>query len=236
MDIINCDKERNCENEEADKVYIACFDIGKKNFAFVVEEIDLSQLKSVKNIAYKDRYLKNGTPSSQFLSILRKVCKAGKIVLMENIDITYGTDCSLYLDPKIFINMNEVLDKRLKYWDKCSAFIVEQQMSFGKNKRNTMALKLGQHCYSYFTFHYADFKQTLEFPAYHKTKVLGAVKKLSKPERKKWAIEKAIEILTLREDDDNLSNLETRKKRDDISDCILMCVSFSYLAYIEKKL
>ena len=41
---------------------------------------------------------------------------------------------------------------------------IEKQMSF-RGKRNTMALKLGQHCYSYFVFKYGASKEIIEFPA-----------------------------------------------------------------------
>ena len=50
-----------------------------------------------------------------------------------------------------------VLDSLLPYFDKCSYFIVEEQMFF-KGKNNKMAVKLGQHCQSYFYFKYGHFK------------------------------------------------------------------------------
>ena len=101
-------------------------------------------------------------------------------------------------------------------------------MSF-RGKQNTMALKLGQHCYSYFVFKYKNTKKIIEFPAYHKTQVLGAPRKLTKPQRKKWAIEKAYSILAEREDYDNLVLLHSVKKRDDISDCILMNIAYTIM-------
>jgi hypothetical protein len=66
-----------------------------------------------------------------------------------------------------------------------------------------MALKLGQHCWSYFSIHYGRSKNIIEFPAYHKTQVLGAekdkkvtktgkinYKAVDKPQRKKWCFKK----------------------------------------------
>ena len=59
---------------------------------------------------------------------------------------------------------------------------------------------------------------------------------MSKSERKKWAIEKAMSLLSQRGDNEILDILNSRKKRDDMSDCILMSVSFSYLTYVDKKI
>ena len=99
-----------------------------------------------------------------------------------------------------------------EYWDKVSYVIVEKQMAF-KGKINTMALKLGQHCYSYFTMLYRDSKKIIEYPAYHKTQVLGAKKNDVKVKyyRKKWAIERAIEILNFRNDLETLELLKCKK-------------------------
>ena len=48
-------------------------------------------------------------------------------------------------------------------------------MSFGK-QYNTMALKIAQHCWSYFAINYGTAKKIEEFPAYYKTQILGAAK------------------------------------------------------------
>ena len=112
------------------------------------------------------------------------------------------------MDPRTFINMTDTLDTYKHIWDTCSAFVIEQQMSFGR-KRNTMALKLGQHCYSYFSIFYRDFKKVIEFPSYHKTQMLDAPKKFGsikktykngkskmiKDNHKKWSIRMATHIL-----------------------------------------
>lgn len=121
-------------------------------------------------------------------------------------------------------------------------------MSFGKNKRNTMALKLGQHCYSYFTIKYGRFKKVIEFPAYHKTQVLGAEKirgkkfkngnyrwkTIDKPTRKKWSVAKATEILTYRGEKETIENIKTKAKKDDLADTLTQLQAFKYLFFIEK--
>ena len=217
---------------------ISSFDIGKKNFAFVIEEVDINQLNTITNIPASKRYNKDGTPTKDFDDILNKLYKCGKVVLVRNLDITKDCDPDKYFDRTLFINMQNVLDEYISYWNICDAFIVEQQMSFGHNKNNSMAVKLGQHCQSYFLINYGKFKHVLEFPAYHKTQILGAPKKerKKKPFRKKWAIQKALDILELRKDNDTLSQLTTKKKKDDMSDCLLMTITFSYLCFIDGKI
>ncbi len=217
------------------KIYIASFDIGQKNFAFVVEEIYVDELKKLKPPKSGNRYTITGEPSAEFESFLPQLYTCGKIILVENLDLTTNCNKSLYLDPKVFINMIDVLNKYKSYWDKCSAFIIEKQMSFGRNKNNTMALKLGQHCYSYFTFLYRDTKEIIEFPAYHKTQILGAIKKITKPQRKKWAVDIVLEILQLRCDDETFSKIQTKQKRDDMADCFLMTICYSFLKFVENK-
>ena len=152
----------------------ASFDIGKKNFSFCVEMFDNSVHY---NFPSKNkRYHENGTPFDDFdNNVLNKIYMNGKILLLENVDITSNCDSKCKLDPNTFHNMTDVLDRYSKFWDMCSVFIIEKQMQFG-NRVNPMAIKLGQHCYSYFAIKYANFKDIVEFPAYHKTQILGAAK------------------------------------------------------------
>ena len=142
--------------------------------------------------------------------------------------------------------MNNLLDEYSSYFDTCSIIIIEKQMSFGK-KINTMALKLGQNCMSYFIFKYGMFKTIIEFPAYYKTQVLGCSKivktnkkgvskyiSVDKPRRKKWSIEEAINILTLRNDLETLDYIKKCKKKDDLADVMTQLQAFKYLFFIEK--
>lgn len=197
-------------------IWIASFDIGKKNFAFCIEEVN-ENIKIDKRISENEK--------------LEQTCMNGKIILLKNIDLTINTDKNKYLDPIIFVNMYKTLTEYKAYWDKCSTIIVEQQMGFGKN-RNPMALKLGQHCYSFFIFNYATFKNIIEFPAYHKTKVFIQNKKLNKNQRKKWSVEKASEILIKRQDLQSLKQINDCKKKDDMADVIMQLQSYKYLHII----
>ena len=228
-------------------VWIASFDMGKKNFAFCIEEVHISNLLSLKNIPPLSRYKPDGTPTPKMNALLNEVCSNGRLVLYKNLDLTQNCNPRLKLDPETFHNMIDALDTYADYWDKCAVIVIEEQMSFGK-KLNKMAMRLGQHCYSYFTFKYGRYKTVLEFPAYHKTQVLGAPKLLGKPyksgkpryvamdkpQRKKWSVEKAVEILTSRGELDVLNQLTSAKKRDDLADVVVQLQAFKYRTYIDK--
>lgn len=227
-------------------MYIASFDIGKKNFAFVIEDVDEDAYKKINDVPKK--YNPDGTPTPEFSEILVNISTISKVVLIKNIDLTVGCE-KKYFDSKLFINMTECLDSFKEYWEKCSVILIEQQMDFGRTKRNPMARKLGQHCYSYFSIFYKDQKILLEFPAYHKTQVLGAPKKFGKipktykngktvqiqDNRKRWSVRFTKEILERREDNVSLEKLTEKCKQDDMSDCILMIMSYCILKYIIKN-
>jgi hypothetical protein len=135
------------------KIRIASIDIGKKNFAFYIEEFDSKALLKLENIPPTERYNEDGTPTKEFQTLLQTIYSNGKTILCQNLDLTNNCDSKLSLDPETFHNMIEALDKYAEYWDYVHTFVIEEQMAFGK-KLNKMAVKLGQHCYSYFTFKY----------------------------------------------------------------------------------
>ena len=231
-------------------IWIASFDIGSVNFAFYVEEMDRDKLEKLKNITKLGRYNANGTPTKSMQKILDSVCKNGKSILHKNSNLTKDCVKGKSLDPNTFHNMTDLLDSYSDYWDKCCCFVVEQQMSFGKMKRNPKALKLGHHCQSYFMFHYSRFKEVIEFPAYHKTQVLGCEKirgkqckngnyrwkSVDKPTRKKWSVVKATEILTCRGEEETINNIKTKAKKDDLADTLTQLQAFKYLCFIDKSI
>ena len=227
---------------------IASFDIGKKNLAFYIEEFDIKLLHNLKKIPKNKRYNLDGSPTPDFDKLLIEVYQNGETILFQNVDITANCDKKSYLENEMFHNMTDIFDQYIEFWDTCDAFVVEKQMSFGK-KHNTMALKLGQHCWSYFAFKYNRFKELVEFPAYHKTQVLGSAKTpkvgkggkttykaIDKPARKKWCIQEAIKILELRNDIETLSIMTDRKKKDDLADVLCQLQAFKILTYIDKLL
>jgi hypothetical protein len=258
------------KEDKENKEWIAAFDPGKVNFAFIIEEVDKNLLEKIICPDKKDRFIKTGkkdiNPTEKYTDFLEEFYHCGKTILCSNNDITKDindsddikdikdikikkknkkknlddSDNSYYsdtdnkdnkkkgsksLNANIFLRLTSLLDKNKDYFDKCSTIIIEQQMSFG-NRINTMAIKIAQHTYSYFLFRYGNTKKIVEFPSYNKTQILGAPGGLDKPKRKKWAIEKANEIWTLRGDLDTIDFITSNKKKDDMSDCLLHVLSY----------
>ena len=231
----------------------ASFDIGKKNFAFYIESFNLDNLPFQQQIIFN----KDGTPCEMTKLIIDKVCKEGKTLLHRNYDLSLLLDNnqkkkqSLKIkieDYKLFYNMTLILNKYKEFWTKCDYFVIEQQMCF-QSVRNTLAVKLAQHCFSYFTIFYGDIQKDkiIEFPAFYKTQLLGAPKikgnkiykngnhswkSMTKPARKKWAIKKATEILKLR-NRDNI--MEQYKKKDDLADTLIQLQAFKIHHFVKKN-
>lgn len=244
------------------KPYIAAIDIGKKNFAFVIEELaSVDRFTGLQAIAKTSRYHKTGTkeligtPTVEFADALDRLHRFNKVILVSNNDLTTNAVNKNILEEQIFINMMKVLDDHREYWDKCSVILIEKQMAFGPQKQNIMAIKLAQHCYSYFMFHYKDIvdrPRVIEFPAYLKTQLLGAPKYFGtitktfkngktteiKDNRKRWAARVAINILESRQDTATLESIETKhankQQQDDMSDCLLMCEAYCVENYYPR--
>lgn len=168
-------------------------------------------------------------PTQAYTEFLEEFYHCGRTVLCANhsVDVAEtkkmrGSRC---LSANVFQKLTDVLDTYRPYLDKVSTVIIEQQMSYG-SKINTMAIKIAQHTYSYFLFRYGMSKTIVEFPSYNKTQLLGAPAGLEKPQRKKWAIEKANEIWTLRGDLSASEYVTGKKKKDDMSDCLLHVLAF----------
>ena len=244
-----------CPIKPDNMTWLASFDIGKKNFSFCIEEFNANNISKIKKLSLKNRYKNDYTPTDQMTKDLDKIYRNGKIILLKNSDLTGNVEKGIYYDPEYCHSMTDLLDQYIPYWNQCAGFIIEQQMNF-RGKTNSMAIKLGQHCFSYFAVNYKRFKSIIEFPSYHKTNVLGAErslvfmkngrtkwKTLGDKERKKWAIEKAKDILTLRQDHPNLEVFEQKRKKgikrmklDDISDTIVQLQAFKYLVYVAEEL
>ena len=202
---------------------IAAIDPGKKNFAFTVISFDLSNAAIVLP-KKKDRYNSStGEPTPLFMSVLQSIWELPyTIKALENIQIQ-TEDKGVHVGNDTLCELTNILDRYCPLWDDCGVILIEKQMGFGK-QHNTLGLRIAQHCLSYFLIRYHKFKDIIEYPAYNKTQILGAPKGMSKPERKKWAIMKAREIIKCPE---ALEKWSSFKKKDDVSDCVCMC--FSYL-------
>ena len=233
----------NTEDTEEQNTWMVSIDMGKKNFCIYIEETNINVLKGLPKTSKEERFNNDGTPTEKMRDLLLEVYKNGKTILHMNKDLTENTDKKKYLDTEIYYNMIDYLDSHKNYFDKCSIIVIEQQMN-----RNSMAIKLGQHCYSYFAVKYGRSKQIIVFPAYYKTILLGAEKVLSvrkngmpkwktidQRSRKKWAIEKAKDILNQRNEIEVLDKVKTAKKKDDLSDTICQLTAFKIKTYLFEE-
>ena len=206
---------------------VASFDMGKKNFAFCVEEFDLSRMLEGINEWYPGACVKKTERilnSDLYHSVLTQVYETGELLLLENQDISGKTIM------ETLKNMTRLLDEFKPFWDLCDVFLVEKQMNFGRGKTNPTAIALGRHCISYFLIHYPD-KTVIEFPAYQKTQLLHAPEKMGSYQRKQWSGIVAQDILLLRNDLHHLELFEKAQKKDDIGDVILQLQAWKYMQF-----
>lgn len=214
---------------------IASFDIGKKNFAFLIEEFKQTTFEKPKK-----EYNTNGTPTEELNTILTEIYKNAQVIIYKNSDITENCDKNLSLDIQTFYNLNNLLMMYKSEFDLCDTILIERQMFFGK-QTNPMAVKLAQHTLSWFSIMYHNNPKILvDYNASNKTCILGcemietlkkgkkSYKTIDKPARKKWSVKKAIEILSIRKDDKMSRELLLIKKKDDISDTLLQLQAYKY--------
>lgn len=222
--------------------YICSFDIGSKNFSFCIDKFKPKKLKKLAKTAppKKEWFGKDGKATEKFKPIMKKIVKAGKVEVLEVVDLTEDGNLKLF-ETKVLLNMTDCLESYKAWFDICDYIVVEQQMQFG-HSRNTIAVKLMQHCISWFLFHYRDNIPVIEYPAYYKTRYMGCPRyrekgqKMNKYWRKKWAVQSASEILLMRKDDENLDMMKLHKKKaDDMGDTIIQAQSYKISHFLEKK-
>lgn len=189
-------------------MWIASVDIGIKNFAFAILNLD-----------------KQMCDNFCFCPSVKDMAPCFDIIHFENINLVEGIASSKVDMMGVYKSVHEVLQSFHFLWKDCDVLLVEQQMQH-RHASNIKALKISQHVIAHFMMHYPS-KLICEFPAYHKTKVWNAPAKLKKHERKRWSINTVTALLSEKypEDDDRLKDL---RKKDDVADCILMCLAFMF--------
>jgi hypothetical protein len=228
MDMIYLNLKKPPLMYEMRSILVASFDMGQRNFAFCIERIPLDGWESIPHIPKRHRYLKNGQCTPPFASVLDTVTSKGQLVYWKHVDLT-----SIGSTPEqVLFKCTSVLDDHLSWWQQSSAFIIEQQMSFG-SVRNPMAVRLAHHCLSYFQILFGSFKVVVDFPSYHKTRVLGAQKKQSKRERKQWSVTYTKSLLHQRQEWEWLEYLNQHKKQDDLADVVTQLQAFKFLTFVD---
>jgi len=142
----------------------------------------------------------------------------GNLLLFDNVNLSSSIKPKSYLIP-VFHNMTKELNSHKHILDTCDYIVIEKQMN-----TNTQAIKLGQHCLSYFMM--TSNATLVEFPSYYKTQSLNAPPKMTYTQRKKWAVSKATEILIERNDYINLTLITMMTKSDDLADVIIQTEAF----------
>ena len=251
---------------------IAFFDIGKKNFAQYVEDCDIDELKSL-----NDRYNQlpknlqrrvKGNMNPEIEGILNDMYKSSSTLHMGVFDLRNENEENI-LDYDTRKNIITHLEKYKNWWDTCDIIGIEQQFftnaPFARSKKsggaNIDAIKISEIVCSWFLMTYPtkDIKNLTSFKnigtdkhigflsAPFKTLILGMPNKCN---RKKWAVQKAIEICEIREEKENVEMLTARKKRgatvkkgknkvtvnkkDDVCDCILSAQALKMKFFIGK--
>ena len=185
---------------DLNKLCIATIDVGYRNFAVGAEEITLP------------------------LDSRTDACQQGKLFFFHNQDFGMRKKGDDMAEGKLMLDISDWLEEQDDIWQKCKIVLIEQQL-----KRNPFAQKIEQHVKSWFLHQYRQTIIVLSFSATHKTKVFKAPR-MSKPERKKWAIEKAHNILTQRGDTVGLQIMEENKRKaDDLGDVLCMIQAWKIL-------
>ncbi len=250
------------EENTTDKIKtILAIDIGMTNLAMFKEKVNITKLGKIKNISKFSRYTSNGECTEEFQEVLNKLYLCGKKTWIDKIDVTDDNEDKFItstvkikktkskqirkrriINNKMLLRLTDYLKKLKdnKVFDDVDIIVIEKQM-----KTNPSAQEVQFHIRAFFLFWYRLEKEIILFPSKYKTQVLGAPKKLlssknvfgkmTKYQRKKWAVELANEILSLRKDKETLDFIfiENKSKKDDLSDTLLHSIAFSYLRYID---
>lgn len=219
---------------------IASFDIGKKNFSQYVEDCDMKTLKGLEkryqNLPRSYRRRVKGLMNEDITDILDKTYRASSTIQIGVYDLREDKESNKYdLDTRK--NIIKHLDNYKELWKTCDVFVVEQQFinMFGRRQSrgiNVDAVKIAEGLIFWLCEHYPD-AEIINFGSTYKTQMLGAPNKMSKTQRKNWAIVKAKEILALRKEQWVLDLFDTYKnivhqKLDDMSDCIVQCQAWKF--------
>lgn len=124
----------------------------------------------------------------------------------------------IQFDTDAFHNLFKLFDSI--DWSTTTHILVEKQMMFG-NKKNISAYRLQCYVMCYFLLKFPDIK-VIEYPAYHKTKVLGGKHKMTKPQRKKWTIEYTLNHVEKKW----LDFFSSHTKKDDLADTWCMIQAY----------
>jgi hypothetical protein len=115
--------------------------------------------------------------------------------------------------------LTKFLDEYQNFYKESHFIIIERQLP-----QNYQATRISQHTISYFNIRLCNvglFPSIIEVDPKLKGKMLGAPKGINDKQLKSWAVEKARELLNIRQDQFSLEILDKfKKKQDDLSDTV----------------
>ncbi len=183
-------------------------DIGVKTFTMYVEEFNRRKISKSK---------------------LDDIFKNGNCICFLQYDIS-ALNLTNLLD-----NLHTYLKDNVKLFTTLDFICIEQQLDV-----NPLCQVIEENVRAFIIINFGTSKEVISYPAKRKTIRLKAPKNIqgakNKPKRKIWAIEKALEILELREDKKSIKFLKKKQKLDDFSDCICMMQAFKIDVFKNKKL
>jgi hypothetical protein len=134
----------------------------------------------------------------------------------------------------VYLNLTLFLDKYYSLFRECHIILFERQIT-----DNYSMIRMSQHTLSYFItkltkspiesktniklniLNYEPKTVIIEINSQVKGRQLGGAVGLKKNQLKKWAVDKAIELLTIRGDTFSLEIIRRLKKKDDVADTVV---------------
>ena len=199
------------ERKWSDRIRIISVDPGVSHFSLRVEERNIKKNDIIKTLLYDKVGLKK-----------------------EDQELTNDNE------SKIFTFIHEFLDQHIDLFKTCHMVIIEKQLPV-----NYRCVRISQHVLTFFMVHLKNITPSLpmffEVAPTLKGRELGAPPNLNERGIKLWAVEKAMELLYIREDNIGLGVLERKvngrkEKKDDLSDTLLQIEAlFSHFGWPTTK-
>jgi len=229
---------------------IASFDIGTKNFAHYIEEFDEQILINIRDrynlLPRSEQRRIKGPVSERVNELINECCKSGKQLSIGVSDISLDeTGISNEIRKSLFNYLLKLKEKL----DTVDIFLIEQQYfntysggvgGAGRKKpggeANVTAIKLAECLLTWLLLMYPE-KEIIVFSSMYKTHILGAPEDLTKPQRKKWTVDRFTTVLEEKNDAYTLDEFKRYKKLkkqkiDDMADAALQCQSYKYKKYV----
>jgi hypothetical protein len=195
-------------------IRICSMDVGYCNSAHYVEDFHSDDIDSIRkkyeklpNI--KKRRVKGGALNPEVENLIQETIMTGERV--HTGVYTFVDNIGQGLDISTRIKLLNHFNEYTWLWDTCDIFIIEQQFfstrikgKKGTVEANINCLKIAEVLFMWFLERY-PFKVIAYIGSQNKTQVLGAPWGMTKPQRKKWATQKALEIYIDREDQDMIT-------------------------------